>query len=146
MRLSPAPPCGALDGKTEGMSALRILHCTRFFYGDTSNGAAAANRALMECLARSGFAIEALCGSVVDVGYDRDPADLLDSWPHDDEAVEGGDHLMVGAAGVVPTRPPRLRSVINRVPVTIHRRPTHRYDRSDPVEVQEFLSLVDASF
>ncbi len=65
----------------------RILHCARFFYFDSSNGAAAANRALMECLARRGFEVEALCGSVVDVGYDLDPAEFLALGHYESEVL-----------------------------------------------------------
>jgi glycosyltransferase involved in cell wall biosynthesis len=129
------------------MSMRRVLHCSRFFYLDSSNGAAAANRSLMECLGRSGFPVEALCGSVVDVGYEQDPADLLPPGHNACEEGHPGDYVLtVGAAGVVAGRPAELRTVVNGVPITINRRPTRRWADPDPVEVREFLTLVEAAF
>ena len=53
------------------MSTRRALHSARLSYCDSSHGAAAADRALMECLARRGFAVEALRDSVVNVGNEK---------------------------------------------------------------------------
>jgi Glycosyltransferase Family 4 len=127
------------------MSVRRILHCARFFYCDSSNGAAAANRAMMECLAHQGFEVDVRCGSVVDVGYDRDPADLLASCGYDyEEDAEGDRRLMVGPAGLVASYPARMRTKVNCVPVTIYGRPTHRCADPELAEFREFLFLAEA--
>lgn len=123
----------------------RILHCARFFYFDSSNGAAAANRALMECLARRGFEVEALCGSVVDVGYDLDPAEFLALGHYESEGAGGDGRLMVGPAGTYAVEPPVLRTSAAGVPATIHRRPTRRHGALEPIEIGEFLSLAEAA-
>ena len=100
----------------------------------------------MECLVRRGFEAEALCGSVVDAGYNQDPAALLALCGHDDEEDAGDDgRWMVGAAGVVAAQPARLRTMVNGVPVTIHRRPTCRCADLEPAEFREFLSLAEAA-
>lgn len=126
---------------------LRVLHCARFFYLDCSNGAATANRALVECLARHNFKTEALCGTVVDAGFGEDPADLLAPYQHEYEEVGAiGCELMVGAAGVVVAQPRRLRMVSGGVPIVIDRRPTHRCNELDAAEGPAFLSLVDDAF
>ncbi len=46
----------------------RILFVASNCYLDDSNGAAVASRGMMEALGRLGFAVEALTGSVVEVG------------------------------------------------------------------------------
>ncbi len=108
------------------MGIRRVLHCTRFFYLDTSNGAAVANRALMECLARLGFEAEAVCGTVVNAGGGQDPAEMLAGRNLAIEDDEGDARWTVGAAGVVAAEPPRLRLTVEGVPVTVHRRPARR--------------------
>ena len=90
--------------------ARRVLHCARFFYLDSSNGAACANRALMECLARCGFAVQALRGAAVDAGFGNDPADLLTGRGLGYEASGGDDRLTVGASGVRAAAPRRFRA------------------------------------
>ncbi|MGC8644127.1 MAG: glycosyltransferase, partial [Isosphaeraceae bacterium] len=124
----------------------RILHCSRFFYCDCSNGAAISNRTLMECLARHGFAVEALCGSVVDAGFDQDPAGLLSAYDHKYEVMGSDDRLTVGLQGVFAADPPRLRTVVHGVPVTVHRRSTHRCGELDAAEFRGFLSLTESVF
>jgi glycosyltransferase involved in cell wall biosynthesis len=122
------------------------MHCARFFYFDSSNGAAAANRALMRCLARQGFAVEALCGSVVDVGYDQDPANLLSASHLEFDADRGDARLTVGAAGVFAADVPQLRTMVDGVPVTVRGRLTHRCHEADAAEFGEFLSLAESTF
>lgn len=125
------------------MSIIRVLHCARFFHLDSSNGAATANRALVECLARRGFAVEALCGAVVDAGFGRDPAALLADHGLARETSQGDDRLLVGADGVRAAAPPRLLTTVNGVPLTVLRRETHRCDQPDAAEVVDFLTLVE---
>lgn len=136
--MGPAEPAGAVEPGTP-----RVLHCARFFFLDSSNGAAAANRALMECLARRGFAVEALCGAAVDAGFGHDPAALLADRGLDYEAFGGDDRLTVGAGGVRAAAPPRLWAVVNGVPLTAYRRATHRYDQPDAAEAVDFLTLFE---
>jgi glycosyltransferase involved in cell wall biosynthesis len=100
----------------------------------------------MECLSRRGFEVEALCGSVVDVGYDEDIANLLSVSQHDYEIVEGDRCLTVGAAGIFADGTPQLRTVIDGVTVTVHRRPTHRGADLDATEFRGLLSLAESTF
>src|SRR5947199_10314207 len=101
----------------------RILSVNRSYYFDDSSGAAVANRALLRYLARRGCPVEALCGTVVDSGIRRDPADLLAERSLGFEAA-GGFTWLVGAAGIRGLDPPHLRLAVDGVALTIHRRPT----------------------
>lgn len=123
----------------------RVLHCSRFFYLDASNGAAVANRALLECLARLGFKAEVLCGTTVNAGGGQDPAELFAGRDLEIEAEEGDARWTVGAAGVIASEPLHLRATVEGVPVTVHRRPTCLYGEPDRVEIEEFLRLFDAT-
>lgn len=55
----------------------RILFASRSFLLDDSNGASVASRAMLGALRRRGFSVEALCGTQLDAGDDRDLADFL---------------------------------------------------------------------
>jgi glycosyltransferase involved in cell wall biosynthesis len=116
----------------------RVLFCSRFFYVDSSNGAAIANRALMECLARRGFAVEALCGTTIDAGLERDPAAELDEqgirYRADDPAGEGA-----ASAGM----PASLVANVAGVPLTILHIPLRRYGPPDAAESEGLLALFD---
>jgi glycosyltransferase involved in cell wall biosynthesis len=122
----------------------RVFHCSRFFYPDSSNGAAAANRALMECLSRRGFAVEALCGTAVDTGFGNNPASVMADLGLKFE-ISGGDKLMVGAFGD-RNAPAKLLSAVHGVPLTISQRATHRYGHPDQDENADFLALTEEVF
>lgn len=122
-----------------------MLHCSRFFYLDNSNGAAVASRAVMECLLRRGFGVEVLCGSIVDSGERTDPADLLIGLGFTCEADGGGEPASRG--GRSRSRlPHHLRSLAAGVPVIVHRRPSRGYDLPDAREATEFLALLEDEF
>ena len=95
----------------------------------------------MASLARRGFEVEALCGTIVDAGGGQDPADVLASMRLEIDDDDGNARWTVGAAGVVAVDPPHLRTTVNGVPLTVHRRPTCRYANPDHVESEEFLRL-----
>lgn len=122
----------------------RILICTRFFYLDASNGAAVATRALAEFLARSGYRVEILCGTVVDAGAMSEPADLLAERGLSFEAC-GGDTWQVDATGTLASKPPYLHLLLAGVPVTIHRRQLRYLSTPDAAEEAEFLGLYEAA-
>ncbi len=114
----------------------RVLHCARYFYFDSSNGAAVANRAMMEGLAHRGFGVEIVCGPVVDAGEGDDPAARL--------AGMGIAFQSSGQGG--PGDPARLSVEAGGLSVTVLRRPLRRPHDPDPIEFEEFLPLVEAAF
>ncbi|MDR3618425.1 MAG: class I SAM-dependent methyltransferase [Paludisphaera borealis] len=113
----------------------RILHCTRFYYFESSNGAATASRVMLECLARHGFEVEALCGSIVDSGVEDDPADLMVALGLAIDAGTGPGRLRTDA--------PHLRTRSGGVRVTVHRRTSRRFDLPGDRETSEFLALFE---
>ena len=121
------------------------MFCGRFFHLDDSNGAAVANRCLARCLARRGFGVEVLCGTIVDAGPGADLAEWFRSrgWACD---VGGGDAWIAGSRGGFPATPPRLRSVVEGVPITVPCHPLRLYDEPDATEVRDFLGLFDETF
>jgi hypothetical protein len=50
----------------------RILFVSFANYLDDANGASVASRAMMEALARKGFAVEVLCGPILELGREID--------------------------------------------------------------------------
>jgi glycosyltransferase involved in cell wall biosynthesis len=122
----------------------RLLFCNRNFFLDDSNGAAIANRVLARRLARLGFGVEVLSGTVVDAGQPRDPAEALDERgiPH---TAGDGSGVVVGAAGVLMVDPPHLRARVDGVPMTTDGRPIRTSQDPDEAEVAEFLRLFDGT-
>jgi glycosyltransferase involved in cell wall biosynthesis len=129
------------------MSAARILHCARFFYLDTSNGAAIANRALTECLARQGLASEVLCGALVDAAPGTDPQAAFAAFDATCETLgnDAHDAWTIGTAGIRLDAPPQVRATVQGVPITALRRPLRRNTPADRFEKAELLSLFDAA-
>ncbi len=120
----------------------RILFVNHVCYLDDSNGAAIASRAQMEALARHGFVVEALTGSVLELDEAADP----DAWL----AARGLDRPVIGgtwtadARGVRDDIPPHYRTTHNGVSITIHAgQPTRRHDPG-PVEHAGFVRLFEA--
>ena len=120
---------------------MRILFCNRNCYLDDSNGAAVASRAMMEALARLGFAVEALTGSMIEAGPQADP----NAWraarglePHVAEGTWTAD-----PRGVRDEAPPHDRLVVRGVPLTVHRGSTALTPESDDSERREFLGLFE---
>lgn len=121
----------------------RVLFVTHSCYLDSSNGAAVASRAMMEALARWGWPVEVLCGSVLESRREEELADWLAArgWT----CEEPGGAWTVDARGVRADGPTHWRLVVGGVPVTIHQGPTTRPHLPDQDEAGEFLRLLDAA-
>ena len=128
----------------EASTIRRILHFSRFCYLDTSSGAAIASRSVLECLARHHFEVEALCGTIVDSGLERDPADILAELGH---ASSIGSRTRLGATPSNGRRiePPLLRTTFGGVPLTIHGGTTRRFAEADLDEVPELSMLFEST-
>jgi glycosyltransferase involved in cell wall biosynthesis len=127
----------------EGAAIRRALIFNRGFLPDSTNGAAVASRALLGCLARHGFRVEALCGSLIDGGPESDPADVL--------AERGlpfnlGGVGTAGSPGVDDAAAPVLRFEAQGIPVTLPHRRLRRDQRLDPRELGESFQLFEALF
>src|SRR6185312_8257340 len=96
----------------------RILFVSFASYLDDANGAAVASRAMMEALARRGFAVEVLCGPIREQGREIDLASARSAHAPFDEPRRGGA-WDVGAFGIRSAAPDHLRLDRNGVPVTI---------------------------
>lgn len=110
----------------------RVLHFSRFFFFDNFDGAAIANRAIMQGLARGGFAVEALCDAIIGA----DPAAHLSSV-----GTRSGE--INGSVGMPNPAPP---SWGGDFPVTALRQSLHEYVEQDTDEAKELLRLADESF
>jgi glycosyltransferase involved in cell wall biosynthesis len=111
--------------------ARRILHFSRSFFFDSSNGASVANRALVVGLARQNFEVNAVCGTVVDAGEGDDPVAVF--WASSVRTES------------IASNPPRLIGFNGGMAVTALHRPLHRYRDFDPVEFKELALLVEDS-
>jgi len=115
----------------------RILFAAHACYLDDSNGPAVAGRVVMRALADRGHAVEALCGSVLGLGREVDPA----LWVAERGWTPGPiDVVPGGAAG-----PPHLRLACGGVLITVHRGPSTRPHPPEPAECAEFLTLLEAA-
>lgn len=121
----------------------KILLVTQSCYLDDSSGAAVASRAAAEALARWGFAIEALTGTMLDLDREIDPADWLARWGIAFEA-SGGESWSLDARGLRAEVPRQYRFTLRGVPVTLHQSPTSRLHEPDAAERDEFLRLYTA--
>ena len=124
------------------MTPIRILFVNHNCYLDDSNGAAVASRNQMEALARHGFEVEALTGSVLELGDEANVGVWL--------ARQGLDAPLLGgtwtadAGGVRADVPPHYRLTVNGVAITIHAGPsTHRH-WPDATEHADFVQLFEA--
>jgi len=122
----------------------RSLFVSHGCYLDDSNGAAVASRALMWALVRRGMAVEVLCGVMLDLDREVDPATWLAErgWATE-ERGEGA--WSVDAAGVRAGIPPHFHLTAEGVPVTLHRSPSTRPHEPGDEECTEFLRLLDAT-
>jgi len=119
-----------------------VLFFNRSFYFDDSNGAAVASRALLQALARRGFAVEALTGTLMETGRRGDPAEVLA-----ERGLEFRPSGEPGAPAESPASPPpHLALDVDGVAVTIHRRDLRRYQAPDPAEAGDLLRLLDSAF
>ncbi|MFI5456065.1 MAG: glycosyltransferase [Isosphaerales bacterium] len=110
-------------------------------YLDDANGAAVASRAMMEALARRGFAVAVLCGPILELNSEIDLASFLTGrgLPVD---RRGGDSWDVGSFGARPRAPLHLFLNANGVPITILSGSTRPRAPTDD-EQQDFLWLFE---
>ena len=122
---------------------MRILFVSHHCYLDDSNGAAVASREMMQALARRGFGVEVLSGSMLDLREDHDPrawiAERFEGQIRADDRA-----LSLDARGVRVDAPDHLRLDVRGVPVTVHLHPTTRPRNPDEAEGREFLDLFEA--
>ncbi len=104
-------------------SPRRVLHYSRFFYFDDSNGAAIANRSLMGSLAGHGLIVEAISGAISDGGSTVD---------------------LVGPCSMLTNSSIRLES--QGVAVTIPPGGLRSYREPDEAERVQVLRLLDDCF
>jgi hypothetical protein len=119
----------------------RVLFVDYSSYLDQSDGAIAA-RALMETLAQAGYEADVLCGSVLDVGREVNPADWLaeQGWS---VTTLGGDVWNFDVHGVRVSEPPHLSLSVKGVRVTMQVGATTLPHEPDPGETAQFLVLLD---
>lgn len=120
----------------------RILFASHHCYLDDSNGAAVASREMMQALARRGFGVEVLSGSMLDLDGDHDPrawvAGRFAGWGQAEEQSWNLD-----ARGVRTDAPDSLRLEVRGVPVTVLPHATTRPRNPDEEEGRDFLRLFE---
>ncbi len=118
-----------------------ILFVATTCYFDTNNGASVACRALMECLARHGFATEAVTGTVFEGAVDIDAEAFL--------VGEGLSHEVVPTPFAPDDHPEGpatlLRLDIRGVVAHLFRSPVARLHVPDEAERRGFLRLCEAT-
>ena len=121
----------------------RILFFNRSFYFDDTNGASVASRALLEVLARRGFAVRVVCGTCVDQGV-GDAGALLGA------RVAGPVAAALGRSPNVCMGAERLVRVLSGrshgVEVSTLDGPLRRHEAPTGEEVHDLLTLLDAEF
>ena len=122
----------------------RILFASHACYLDDSNGAATASRAMMQALARRGFATEVLCGAMLDMRSNADPEAWLEERGYE-AAEHGGVHSLTDGPGSGHGGCRHFRLAVKGVPITIHRSPTTNPHHPDAVEQAGFLRLLDTT-
>ena len=121
----------------------RVLLVTRGCYLDSSNGASIASRAMMEALARQGFAAEALSGMRFEHGREVDPDAWLAGVGIPFETV-GGDSWSIDARGLRAKTPLHHRLTVVGVSVTLARHAGADELEMKGSECEEFIRLYDA--
>ncbi len=96
----------------------------------------------MQALARRGFAVEVLCGSMLDLREEVEPSAWLRSQGLDFQEVAGGP-LTIDVSGVWTVEPAHYRLSARGVPVTMHHGPTSKPHQPDAAECREFLALFE---
>jgi hypothetical protein len=121
------------------LSNRHLLFVSFACYLDDANGAAVASRAMMETLARRGFAAEALCGPLLELDCEIDlPSFLTAKGLLVDP--RGGDSWEVRPSGALQRKPAHLRARVNGVPITILPGSTRPRAPSNE-EQRDFLAL-----
>lgn len=120
----------------------RIIFVSHSCYLDSSNGANIASRSMMECLARRGFAVAAVTGTVLESGREVDPGIWLSeqglTFEFEGGPVTSGHNF--DPSGCVPIS---YQLNVQGVDVVLHRGPTTRPHEPDESEIEGFLGLLD---
>jgi len=118
----------------------RVLLATHGFYLDDSSDAALSSRAMMEALARGGFAVHVLCGSGFDLDCESEPTAWLAErgWTFQRHGREPSE-----SDGSGPATPSHVRFMVRSVPVTLHQGTTTKLHEPGEAERGEFLRLFD---
>ncbi len=122
----------------------RILFATHACYLDEANSAALASRALMQAMARQGFDVEVLCGSMLDVAEDVN----IERWlagRFEGIEKEGRGEFSVNALGVRAEVPDHFRLTVSGILVSVHRWHVARPHDPEADECSGFLRLLDAT-
>ena len=122
------------------MASRRILFVSHHCYLDNTSSAAVIGRTMMELLARQGFVVQALSGTVLDLDCEVEPtAWLLEcGWISQKSEVQLSD-----AGRDASPFPPHLRLTVRSVPVILHRSPTTKLHEPDEAERGDFLRLYE---
>lgn len=121
----------------------RILLVARGCYLDECNGAAVASRAMLQAMARRGFAVEALTGAVfesADPGSDPDALLAERGFVFD---TDGGEAWTADPRGLRAAVPLHYRLTVQDVPVTLHRSVSARPYEPHGADIDEFLHLFE---
>jgi glycosyltransferase involved in cell wall biosynthesis len=122
----------------------RVLFVTYGCYLDSSNGASIASRAMMEALARQGFAAATLSGLGCEHDAEVDPDIWLAGLGIPFETA-GGESWTVDARGLRATMPAHYRLTVGGVSVTLARRAGIHRPEPGVDEYEEFIRLYDAT-
>jgi hypothetical protein len=122
----------------------RVLFVTFTSYLDDANGASVASRAMMEALARRGFAVEALCGPILELDRGIDPASALAARGLAVEA-QGRGARDIGRCEAQPVTADHLHLNIRGVPIIILAGSTQPHP-PDEVECRAFLELFEQTW
>jgi glycosyltransferase involved in cell wall biosynthesis len=99
---------------------------------------------MAEALARRGFAVEALTGTMLDLNLDVDPAEWLAGRGLGFEVSDGGSRTL-DSRGLRADMPRHYRLSRGAVHLTLHHSPTSRLHVPERAELDEFLLLYSAT-
>ena len=120
----------------------RVLFACHTCYFDNSNGASVASRAMLECLAGHGFAVEAVTGTVLDSGHDVEPGSWLVEQGLKFDSL--GARTSSGDEPIYTLDSPTSYRLRERgVEVVLHRSSTTRPHEPDVSEIGGFLQRLE---
>jgi glycosyltransferase involved in cell wall biosynthesis len=123
----------------------RILLASRGCYLDDSSGAAVAFRAMLQAMARCGFAVEALTGAVRESADTSSGPDVLLAERGFAFDTGGGAAWAADPRGLRVAVPLHYRLTVQDVPVTLHRTVSARPYEPHGADIEEFLHLLEAA-
>jgi len=127
----------------ETPAVFRVMFVTHACYLDDSNGASVASRAMMQALARRGFAVEVLSGAMLDLDRELDSG----HWLRQDAPEDRGEAVVsAGSGGVRAHGSPHSRRTDRGVPITLYHGTNTRPHHPDALETAEFLELFEATY